>query len=125
MPVNQRQQKAIQCLLTSSTRRQAAERAGIAESTLRSYFQSDEFVSAYRQAASDALQDATRRAQAATGEAVSTLEAIMRNEDESAQARISASRSVLEYAMKMGEQLDLAQRMDEIEKAIAEGGGST
>ena len=110
-----RKEKAIQALLTSRTRQEAAQKAGIATSTLRGYFKSPEFVSAYRQAASDALQDAARKAQAATGEAVVTLETIMRNEDETAQVRISAADKILSHVAKLTETVDILDRLDALE----------
>lgn len=111
-----RQQRAIQALLECPTRRAAAEKAGISESTLRSYFQNPEFVSAYQQAAREALEHATRRAEAAAGEAVDVLRSIMSDDNELAGPRVSAADKVLGYALKLTEQNDILSRLDKLEQ---------
>ena len=75
--------------------------AGIGESTLRGYLQEPEFQSRYQQAINPAL---------------STLREIMEDGDEQAQARITAARSVLEYAIKLTEQTDVLEQLRELEK---------
>ena len=50
--------------------------------------------------------------------AITTLKEIVENEDQSATARISAARSILEYGMRMTEQLDVLDRLDALEAAI-------
>ena len=123
-----RQQKAIAALIRAPTRAEAAKEAGVGVSTLRRWLKEDtEFKNAYREAVSEILEGATRKAQTAAGEAVDVLRDIMKNTGEQAAPRVSAADKVLGYALKLGEQLDLAQRMDEIERAIAdmEGGENT
>ena len=58
-----RQQKAIQALLTSPTKAEAARAAGVGESTLRQYLKDPEFITAYREAVRELLESATRQAQ--------------------------------------------------------------
>ena len=60
-----RKEKALQALLVSRTRAEAAKVAGIAESTLRSYMQDSEFVDRYKQAFGDMVRDANRTGKAA------------------------------------------------------------
>lgn len=113
-----RKEKALQALLISRTRAEAAKAAGIGESTLRVYMQDPEFVERYREAFGNLITDATRQAQQAIAPALSTLREVVEDVDENAQARISAARSLLEYALKLTEQADILGRLDDLERQI-------
>lgn len=114
--MTQRKEKALQALLVCRTRREAAAMAGIGESTLRGYLQEDEFQARYREAFGNLIQDATRQAQQAIAPALSTLREIMEDKGEQSQARITAARSTLEYALKLTEQADILEQLRELEK---------
>ena len=62
------------------------------------------------------VRDAARQGQQTLSPALSTLREIMEDQEESAQARISAARSVLEYSMRMSEQVDILEQLQELEK---------
>lgn len=115
-----RKEKALQALLVSRTRAEAAKAAGVGESTLREYMKDPEFSERYKAAFVCVVEDATRQAQRAIAPALSALQEIMENEDEPTTARIQASRSILEYAVKLGEQLDVLARLAELEEAVIE-----
>ena len=57
-----RKEKALQALLVSRTRAEAAKAAGIGESTLREYMKDPEFLDRYREAFGNLVQDAARQA---------------------------------------------------------------
>ena len=116
-----RKEKALQALLVSRTRAQAAKAAGIGESTLREHMKDPEFLDRYREAFGNLVQDATRQAQQALTLALSTLTEIMENTGEQATARIQAARSTLEYALRLTEQLDIIGRIQALEDAVKEG----
>lgn len=116
IPTTPRKEKALQALLVSRTRAEAAKAAGIGESTLREYLKDPEFLERYREAFGNLVQDATRQAQQALALAISTLTEIMGNTDEQATARIQAARSTLEYAMRLTEQSDILEQIRELEK---------
>lgn len=116
IPITQRKEKALQALLVCRTRREAAAMAGIGESTLRGYLQEDEFQARYREAFGNLIQDATRQAQQAIAPALSTLREIMEDKGEQSQARITAARSALEYALKLTEQADILEQLRALEK---------
>ena len=114
--MNQKQRRAIECLLTSSTRREAAQKAGVSESTLRSYFQNPAFVTAYNQAVSEILESTTRKAQRAAGEAVDVLKEIMLDTDAQAGSRVSAADKLLNHAARLTETTDIMSRLSELEQ---------
>ena len=114
--MTQRKEKALQALLVSRTRAEAAKAAGIGESTLRTYMQDPEFLERYRQAFGDMVRDAARQAQQTLSPALSTLREIMEDREEPASARITAARSILEYTLKLGEQVDILEQLRELEE---------
>lgn len=111
-----RKEKALQALLVCRTRAEAAKAAGIGESTLREYMKDAEFMERYKQAFGGMVADATRQAQQTLSPALSTLREIMEDREEQASARITAARSILEYAMKLCEQTDILDQLRELER---------
>ena len=114
--MTQRKEKALQALLVSRTRAEAAKAAELGESTLRTYMQDAEFLERYRQAFGDMVRDAARQAQQTLSPALSTLREIMEDREEPASARITAARSILEYTLKLGEQVDILEQLRELEE---------
>lgn len=110
-------QKALAALLTSPTKKAAAEKAGINERTLRDYFRDSEFVEEYNRAFAEVVQDATRAAQQTLQPALSTLKEIMEDADIAPAARVQACRAALEYAIRLTDQNDLAERLTALERA--------
>ena len=110
------EERALSALLTSKTKLEAAEKAGITDRTMRRYFENPEFCQRYREAFAGVIESATRQAQQNLALAISTLTEIMGNADEQATARIQAARSTLEYALKLTEQTDILKQLRELEK---------
>lgn len=115
------QRKSLASPVDVSHRAEAAEAAGIGESTLRAYLREPEFQARYREAFGALVQDATRQAQQAIAPALSTLREIVEDENAGAKARIMAARSTLEYALRLTEQLDIISRIETLEHAMKEG----
>lgn len=113
-------QQALDALLVSNTRKAAAEKAGINPKTLRGYFKNEDFLAAYKEVFAAKVDEATRQAQQALSPAISTLLEICQDKKAGYVARVSASRSILEYGLKLGEQNDLAARVAELERLAAE-----
>ena len=114
---NAKIEKALLAVLTHPTLTGAAKAIGISETTLYRMMQEPDFVDAYAQARRDAMQQAVGSLQQAAGKATETLLAVMQAEDSPATARISAARSVLEYAFKGSELLDMETRIQALEAA--------
>lgn len=121
--ITPRKEKALQALLVCRTRAEAANMAGIGESTLRGYLKEPEFLTRYREAFGALVQDAPRQAQQAISPALSTLVEIMQDTDKQDAARIQAARSVLEYALKLTEQEDILEKLRELEQWKDESSG--
>ena len=108
-------EKLLAALLTSRSKKEAAAAAGIAERTMRTYFEDPEFCQRYREAFAGVIEDATRQAQALLMPALSTLQTVMEDEEIPAQARITAARSIIDYSMRLTEQSDIMRQLDELE----------
>lgn len=108
-------EKALQALMTHKTKREAAEAVGLSPRTITRYFDDSDFQKAYRRAFSGMVEDATRQAQQSLTPALSVLREIIEDKSENTANRIRAVTATLEYATRMTEQLDIIDRLKEIE----------
>lgn len=115
---------AIAALLTAPTIAEAAAAVGVHEQTLWRWLQDPEFQSRYREAKREAVSQAVARLQQVSGEAVDTLRGIMVDTEAKDAARVTAAKAVLEMAFKAVEAEDLVSRIEALERAISEKGGS-
>lgn len=109
-------EKLLAALLTSRSKKEAAAAAGIAERTMRTYFEDPEFCQRYREAFAGVIEDATRQAQALLMPALSTLQTVMEDEEIPAQARITAAKSIIDYSLKLTEETDILEQLRELEE---------
>lgn len=109
-------EKLLAALLTSRSKKDAAAAAGIAERTMRTYFEDPEFCQRYREAFAGVIEDATRQAQSLLMPALSTLQTVMEDEEIPAQARITAAKSIIDYSLKLTEQADILEQLRELER---------
>jgi hypothetical protein len=80
-------------------------------------------MTALREAQRQALQDSTGQLGAASTRAVEALHEVLDDPGAPAAARVSASRVILDSAFKFLELQEVAERMTEIETALALHGG--
>lgn len=117
-------EKALAALLTSKTRKEAAEKAGISYRTIRVYLQDAEFLAEYRQRKGEIIDDAARRLTNAMQKAIDVLENATDGK-KIKDAALKASRLVLEYSARFITISDIMARLDameEQEKQRAEAG---
>src|SRR5262245_47727551 len=117
--LTRREEQAIAALLSEPTLPTAAGAAGVGERTLRRWLQQPEFAGAYRDARRAALDAATARLQWAGAEAVETLREVAADKSAKASARVAAARAILEIAFRAQEAVELAERFEQIEAALA------
>ena len=113
-------EKILSALIATKTISAAAVAAGVSERTIYSRLADDAFRAEYERRQSMTLEAACKALQAALTDAVDTLTSIMKDMETGPSQRITASRSVLEYAYKYSELTDLAARVAALE-AAAEG----
>lgn len=110
--ITPRKEKALQALLVSRTRAEAAKAAGIGESTLRGYLKDPEFCAAYKSAAAGIMDGATRQLQQNLTAAIDRLGKIVADDEENSMAQISAAKTLLEYNLKFTEFNDVLKELE-------------
>lgn len=111
-------EKAMAALLSCSTHQEAAQKAGISERTMRDYLNDSDFAAEYQTLKKNAVSDAAKVLQVSLTTAVRCLVGIIESDMSSESARITASRTVLEYGIKLTELTDIMDRLDALEKAV-------
>jgi len=118
MAQNTRQQKAIVALIETGTIKEAAEVAGIGQTTIFRWMQDPQFRRAYKDARSRLVELAISQVQKVCGEAVLVLHSIMKDKKLPASARVSAARTTLDFAMRGVELEDLRERIEKLEDRL-------
>src|SRR5436305_1441339 len=108
------QEQAILALLQGANHQEAAAAAGVTARTLRRWLQDPVFLGMLRRARAAQWTESTSLLQAATREAVETLQRVMRCRDHPS-AQVAACRILLDRAIKAVELDDLAGRLAELE----------
>lgn len=117
--LTRKQDQAIAALIACPSILDAARQSGVAVETLYRWLKLETFQTAYRDARRQVVQQAIVQVQQATGEAVTTLRAIMQDGTAPASARVSAAKTVLDTAVKAVELEDLEQRLAALEAQSA------
>jgi hypothetical protein len=94
-----RQEEAIAALLACASVQAAAKRVQIGRTTLYRWLKDETFLTAYQEARRQAMAWVPGRLQHLAGKAVHTLERILDDPEAPAPARVSAARTVLEFAL--------------------------
>src|SRR5579862_6630700 len=116
--ISRKQEQAIAALLSHPTIPAAAEACEVSDVTLWRWMQEPGFKAVYSDARKQALESAIALLQKATGGAVATLINLMRSEDTPPAQRITACRSVLDFAFKGTELLDHEARLTALEERL-------
>ena len=111
------QARAVAALLVCRTVVEAAEVAGVGESTFRRWLATDPFASAYRAAARESAREATTALLAAQREAVQVLRPCLH--DGSPATRVRAARALLELGVRVTAD-DLDERLSQVEQEVRE-----
>ena len=113
-----RQLKAIQALLTENSMELAAKACGVSTATLGRWKREFYFSTAFKSARADLFETAMTKLQGATGEAVDVLLGVMRDELSRPGERASAARTILEFAVRSKEMIELEGRLTALENTI-------
>lgn len=105
----------ISALLSCPNNVQAAAACGITREQLYRRIRAPAFKDKMREARAEILENATRALQTATSGAVDTMVSIMQDKANSAQVRLNASESIIRNCLRMTEQNEILQRLDELE----------
>ena len=116
-------EKIISALLTSNTRLEACEKLKIKPDTLYSRMKDPTFAEMYRDAKDNLLRDVVESLRIKMLEAVDMMYLVMTGATND-QTRLNASESILRYGTKFIEQMDIIERLEELEKAQKELNGN-
>jgi hypothetical protein len=117
--LSRRRDLAVAALLCEPTVSAAADKAGVSERTLRSWLRRPDFRDAYQAARRQVLEGAVGRLQQAAGEAV---EALRRNLTTGRPAdQVRAAGLILQHALGTAEVLDVAERLEALERLLQGG----
>lgn len=108
----------IAALISCPTVKEAARRAGVGETTIHNRKKNPEFQKKYREACLDLLKDHTAAMQIAMGEAVDVLREVMKDRSEKGGVRASAAEAVLRNGMKMTDQTNILDCLDELKERL-------
>ncbi len=111
-------EKVLSALLSSMTRKEAAEKSGISERTIYAYLQDPEFKERYEVEKRALLNRTGIMFQKSMQPAIQVLHDIANDKEAGNASRIQAARSILEYGIKAAELIEVYKRMDEIENKL-------
>lgn len=113
--LTRRQRRALAGLLSEPSIRAAAVRSKIAERTLYRWLTEPVFRATYRTLSRRLLEDSIGRLRATAGEAVETLQRMLKAESDT--VKVSAARAILDTAVKVDVD-DLAARIETLEAML-------
>lgn len=120
--LTEEQLAVLQAVLASSTMDKAAEALNISRRTLYRLLEQPELATALRRARGQMLEQAVSKLQEEANEAVATLGSVMRDKRASAASKVKAAETVLQYAFRGSEFIDMVARVAELER-VAHGLG--
>lgn len=109
-------EKYLAALLTSSTQKEAAEKAGISPRWMREVMRNPEFAEEYTRRKAEVIDDATRHILGVYQKAIKTLENVIDSEKASNRDKINASRAILEYGQQLTETNEVITRIENLER---------
>jgi len=101
-----------------TSRKEAAEAAGIGERTLRGYLHDKEFISELNRLYDDWMDECTQELQQAVKQAIKALRGALTEDEAPLQSKIAAARIILDSAPKYLELNNILQRIDNLEREV-------
>ncbi len=110
-------EKIISALLSYSTVKEAAKYLKMAESTLYNYLKDENFKEKYNEAKTATLSQTTGYLQSNMAKATENIVKLIDDKKTPPQTRLNASRTVLEYGIKLTESIDILPRIELLEQS--------
>jgi len=115
-----KQEKAIMLLLQNKKIEEVAQELKISQVTLYRWLKQENFKQRFNEVRQELFTEALNSLKTLTKQAIDTLDDILRNGTKET-SRVTASKTVLELALRLKEVEELEKRVEELEK-IVEGG---
>ncbi len=116
--LTERQRRALACLLAAPTAKAAAEMAGIGERTMKRFRANLAFQQAYKEAQAELMEGAVNLSRQHLTGALTALAEIAEDANAPPAARVSAAKATVELSLRLGEQLDILDRLTMLEQQI-------
>ncbi|WP_026659122.1 helix-turn-helix domain-containing protein [Butyrivibrio sp. AC2005] len=113
-------EEIVSALIECGTIKAAAEMLGVQIKTLYSRMKQEHFKELYARAKSDLLKAATAKMQRNLVDACEVIAEIMKDADTAQQIRLNAADCIIRNTLKMLEQTDIMERVEELEAIIKE-----
>src|SRR3712207_8134059 len=110
-----KQEKAVACLLATATITDAAQRAGVGETTLYRWLKEPDFAAAYRDARREAVGQAIARLQHLSSAAAFVLANTMADRSTPASVKVRVASKILHLSLRAVELEDLDERITTLE----------
>lgn len=118
--ISRNKERVIAALLSFPSIQEAAENAGVSESTVRRWLKDDHFTAAYRKARHQVVSQAIGKLQTNISGAIDVLMDIAENEQAPASARVTAARAIIDQSLKAVEVENVEERIERLEQIIEE-----
>lgn len=122
--LSSKQQKLIAALLSGVTILDASKSIGIAEKTAHAWLKLPHVQAAYRDAQRSLFDASLSRLMLYTDDAIKTLHSIAKDQEETASSRVRAAQIILEQAIESHKMSELEQKIEQLERLIAEQGNN-
>lgn len=119
-----KQVRALQALLVEPTLSKAARIAGVSESTLFRWLNSEDFNAAYLEARARLLDDALTVIQSAAADSARFLQELVNDREAPKAVRLRAACEILSFSLKEREVFETEERLAALE-ALLQGGAPT
>ncbi|KAF5038658.1 hypothetical protein DSECCO2_551980 [anaerobic digester metagenome] len=117
-------EKILSALLSCSSVKAAAEKAGVSPRTVYNYMNRDPtFKQRYEKEKAQLVTAATEQIQRSLSPAITALSSIAEDEAVPPAARVQAARALLEYGIRLTEIDDIYKRLDELEQSTGVSAG--
>lgn len=121
--LNDNQKKFIVAMLSSSTIAEATQKAGISTQTGYNYMSNQTVKDELKKLRRDSFEQATSKIVDSVDEAVEVLREVMADDEEVGATRVQAARTIIANAFKSYELQEIEERLENIERVLAEQGG--
>lgn len=108
----------ITAIIQTPTIREASELCKVSQATIYARFRDGDFLERLSEERSKILNYATFRVQSLINEQLDIISSISREESNSPQVRLNASETILRYGIKLTEQRDILDRIEQLERVI-------
>ncbi|MBW8013750.1 hypothetical protein E0712_04595 [Lactobacillus helveticus] len=116
----QKKQMYLECLLTSSSQKEAYQKAHIAKATAMRYQKDPDFQKQYKEMRRRSMEFTGNRLRELTSKAVDTLSDVMDDPEATPTEQTRAAKIVLDSAFQVANQQDILDRLDKLESEAAE-----